>query len=517
MTKIKNKKIIFIAIIIVALAGFLVYRFFLKGNGPNYTLSKASRGVVVKEVSETGTVGIADSRILSFKNAGRIEKIYVKTGEKVEAGQELAKLDTVALYIQLQEAQTVLESAQTKLNKLLAGAGPEEIKVAETRVENAEITLEIAKKNLKNSYETAITTSDSSYSQLYNALDFVREFIEEYVSVYDEDGRKIMAIRDKIEGAGETAKFCLETAKRNPEDEDIETALSIMRNSLETAFDDLETIREISEGVVYREKVSAADKVSLETLKTNINNALTNIISSQQAISSMKLNIETSKANLQEAKNQLDLVKVEPRQEDVDLYQIQIKQAEINISLLQNQIQEATLKSPSAGQAIRINKKEGEVVQPTEVIISFLPSGPFQIEADIYEEDIVDINIGDPVKINLAAFPEETLQGKVISIDPAEKIIADVVYYKVTIDFEESREGIKPGMTADIVIEAEKKENVIAVLKEAVKKTDGGRIVQVLKNGKVEERKIEAGLIGTDYIEVVSGLAEGEEVVIGQK
>ena len=50
-------------------------------------------------------------------------------------------------------------------------------------------------------------------------------------------------------------------------------------------------------------------------------------------------------------------------------------------------------------------------------------------------------------------------------IDPAEKIVDNVVYYEVTIDFSNQAEGIKSGMTADIVIETNKKDNVLMIPK----------------------------------------------------
>ena len=72
-----------------------------------------------------------------------------------------------------------------------------------------------------------------------------------------------------------------------------------------------------------------------------------------------------------------------------------------------------------------------------------LPQSPFQVAVDIYEEDIVKVKIGNPVDIKLTAFPDKIFKGKVIAIDPAEKIIEGVVYYEVTIDFEEAAAGIK--------------------------------------------------------------------------
>ena len=101
-----------------------------------------------------------------------------------------------------------------------------------------------------------------------------------------------------------------------------------------------------------------------------------------------------------------------------------------------------------------------------------------------------------------------------ISIDPAEKLVEGVVYYKVTIDFEKENEAIKPGMTADVVIETAKKEDVLVVPRGALEDKNEKKIVKVLENGQVKEREVETGLEGDQLVEILSGLSEGDQVVV---
>ena len=81
-------------------------------------------------------------------------------------------------------------------------------------------------------------------------------------------------------------------------------------------------------------------------------------------------------------------------------------------------------------------------------------------------------------------------------------------------DFVKTKEVIKNGMTADIVIEVGRKENVLVVPRRAAEKRNGERIVKVFKEDKAEERKIETGLEGDNFFEVISGLKQGEDIVI---
>lgn len=302
-----------------------------------------------------------------------------------------------------------------------------------------------------------------------------------------------------------------------------------MKKGLDDIQDALTSAREATEDPNYRNIVSSASKTALDAQRISINTAFANVTDSQQTIASTKLSnesdINTAQAAVSKAKGQLiiaqdnlALLKAEPSQPDIDLYRAQIKQSEAKIQFLENQIQQASLKSPTDGEVTRVNKRAGEMVQPilAESIISLLPASPFEIEVNIYEEEIVKVGVGDPVNIFLIAFPDQIFQGKVLSIDPAEKLIEGVVYYKVTIGFtEEPPKGVKPGMTTDITIITETRDNVLLIPEGAIYKKGGKMMVKVWKNGTFEEKEIEVGLKGSNnMVEVVSGLTEGEKVVL---
>jgi multidrug efflux pump subunit AcrA (membrane-fusion protein) len=123
--------------------------------------------------------------------------------------------------------------------------------------------------------------------------------------------------------------------------------------------------------------------------------------------------------------------------------------------------------------------------------------------------------IGNPVDISLVAFPDKVFTGKVRMIDPAQKLVNEVVYYEATIDFDQIPEGLRPGMSADLTIKTASRQNVLLVSTDAIQTKDGKTFVQVSKNGKSEEREIQIGLQGSQgFTEVISGLTDGEKVVL---
>ena len=508
-----NKKQIVILIVIFIL--ILLSRNFFRNEETSFVLVEVYRGTISQEVSETGQVKKGNKINLSFKSTGEIKSIYTEVGQEVNIGQVLAKLETSKLEIQLKEAKSALIIAQAELDKLLTGSSDQEIKVAQTKVDNEEIDLEIAEQNLDDAYQDALNVLEDSFLKTYNAQNSVDTVQRNYFTGNNQEGIVVREEEEKIRAAVFQIKSSLDTTKESGLDEDIETALSQVKDELADISDGLKVIREICETVAYRDLVSSVDKTSLNTERNNINDVLTDIVNAQQTTIAKKLAVITAQGELQEAKDDLSLLTAPARQEDITLYEAQLDQAQAQVDILENQIEDANLRSPVRGQIAKIEKRVGEIAQSQDIIITLLPADPFEIEVDIYEEDIVQVKIDNPVNISLIAFPDDIFPGRVISIDPAEKLIEGVVYYKVVIVFEETPERVRSGMTADLIIKVNYRENVLLIPEDAIQKKNGQQIVKIFENEVVEEKEIKTGLLGSDdMIEVISGLEEGEQVIV---
>jgi len=511
------KKIIILLVILVIVV--LIVQGFIKNDEAEFSLVEVVRGNVVQEVSETGQVQMGDSIELGFKNAGTIAAILVEVGDQIWPGANLAKLNTTQLAIERNEAQANLEIAQAKLDQLLTGATPEETQAAQTDLENAQTALADAQRDyqedLSQAQEDAANTLDNAYLKASGALTKVTSIRKTYFNGSDQESITVKDKEDSIESL-------VAQTQQSINNDSVNTALSAVKNYLSDIYDDLGVIRDMTEVANYTDIVSAADKTTLDTERLNINTALTNVIDAQQNITSTRITgetaVNTAQGNLKEAQDDLNLVLADPSQADIALYQAQVAQAQAKFDLLDNKVWEATLRSPVQGQVIKINKEIGEIWQPslTESVVVLLPASPYEVEVDIYEEDIVKMDMGDDVDISLIAFPNDVFQGKVIAINPAEELIESVVYYTITINFSNTPEGIRPGMTADLVIKTDSREDVLVIPEDAIEEKDNKHTVQVYQdNQEVEDREIEIGLQGTDdMIEVISGLTEGEKVII---
>jgi len=501
--KISRTWIIIIAIIVLII-GYYSIKQILKNPLDGYVTEQVSKGEVSQEVSETGSVRATEDFSLSVKGVGKVARINVSVGSSVKKGDVLLQLDSGQISAQLQSAKAALYAANNQYEKLLNGSTVEDVKTYQDAVASA-------KHDLQSSYDSALNVLDDAYSKIYNAYNVVFSLNSDYFYTADQQGIKVSNSKDDINSNMQNVKIYIDKAEASKTQEDIDQAISRTMSALDNVYNDLKIVRDQCDQGVYYLTVSSTDKTSLDTQKTYINTASTSVTGSQQSISAYKI-------ALQKANDNLAFKTANPRSEDINIYKSQVEQAKANVELYQSQLGDNYIYSPIDGKITDVNAKVGETVSPSASIIALLSTEPFQVKVDIYEQDIVNVKTGNTVKINLVAFPKETFEGKVLSIDPAERIIDNVVYYRVTIEFPNQPEGVRSGMTADIVIETNKKNDILRVSKNAVENMGGKEIVQVInKKGKIEDREIVIGLEGTDYYEIVSGLNEGEIVVLSKK
>jgi len=535
---VKSKKTI-LFLIIVAVLGFLVYQLFFRAEAPSYALVEVKRGTVSQEVSETGQIRKGDKINVGFKNPGRIEKIFAEVGKEIKKGDTLAKLETADLAIQLKQAEANMALYQAQLNKLVAGAKSEEIKEYRTAVANAETAFQNALQkladitaqaddNLNTAYEDALITISNSYLKAYNAYIAALDVQKTYFNGNDLQTIIVVESRSALEASLNRVKVCSDSAQANPSKANIDSNLAQIRTELNLISNNLRAIREICEDFNYVNLISSSYKTSLDTQRSNISTAITNLANDQQTIASIKLDNDydinvaratasSSQGSLIVAQDSLNSLVSPPRIEDVNLYQAQVDKAQAEADILKNKIYEASLRSPVEGQITEIKKRAGELVQSSlqDSVFVVIPAVGYEIKADIYEEDVVKMSIGNEVDISLIAFPGQSYKGKVVSVDPAEKIIDGVVYYETIVNFDQVPGEAKPGMTVDLVFKTASKDNVLMIPQAAVRKKEGRTFVEVLRGKDFAEKEIALGLSGKEeMVEIVSGLSEGEKVIL---
>lgn len=185
-------------------------------------------------------------------------------------------------------------------------------------------------------------------------------------------------------------------------------------------------------------------------------------------------------------------------------------------------LQDTVIRAPISGIVIGKPIPAGQTVSPgisnPMVLLTIVDMARMQIEALVDESDIGKIKLNQKVSFTVDAYPEKTFTGKVGIISNKANVQQNVVYYAVLIDVDSPEGLLKPTMTARVSLHIGERNNVIVVPTLAIRDNRGQRFVQVLRKGQSEPEavKITTGMSSEDRIEVISGLSEGDTVVLPQ-
>jgi len=221
---------------------------------------------------------------------------------------------------------------------------------------------------------------------------------------------------------------------------------------------------------------------------------------------------------IEQAKLRLELTETKYADE-IKIAQADIEQARAALNYAEIQLSYATIKAPISGVIASITTQEGENVAvglsaPTFVTIVDL--NRLQVDVFVDETDIGKVKVGQGATFTVDAYPNQEFSGKVIAIYPKAVIQQNVVYYDVVIAISNSDGLLRPDMTASVTIYAEKRESVLTVPNKAIKREDGKKYVYLVEDNKIDKREIKIGWRDSNYTEILTGLKEGERVILGE-
>ena len=209
--------------------------------------------------------------------------------------------------------------------------------------------------------------------------------------------------------------------------------------------------------------------------------------------------------------------------------QAKIVQAKADLDYAEKQRSFAYIYSPVDGVIVTRNVDPGQPVaasfQAPELFTVAKDLKEMQIEVSVSEADIGKIKEGQEVDYTLDGYPDEVFKGKVSQVRISPTTVSNVVTYTVVVSVDNDELILKPGMTANVSIITQKKENVLCVPSIALKyapvtkgeiKRYENQGVWILKGRKPERVEVTTGGSDDTYTEITSGdIEEGDNVIIG--
>lgn len=148
-------------------------------------------------------------------------------------------------------------------------------------------------------------------------------------------------------------------------------------------------------------------------------------------------------------------------------------------------------------------------------IANIKSSGTPSVSVNLSEVDAAKVSTGNKATVTFDALPSKTFTGRVIGINTTGTVSSGVTSYPATIILDSPDDKILPNMSATANIITDIKDNVLLVPTAAVQSNGGQSAVRVVKNGQITSVPVVVGESSDSQTEIVSGLNEGDSVVVG--
>ncbi len=230
----------------------------------------------------------------------------------------------------------------------------------------------------------------------------------------------------------------------------------------------------------------------------------------------------TTKKETEEAKSRLDVAKAEIRiaQSNLDSARIKVEKAETELGYTE-------IRSPLDATVISVFAQSGQTLATTQqvpVLMKLADIDTMKVNAKVSEADVIHIQAGAPVVFTLLGEPGYQFHGQLDAVKLAPVHITDVtesannaIYYYATFKVPNPQRKLRISMTAAVTIILDKRENVLTIPLSALGRMiaqDQYHVTVLRANGEKEQVAVKIGLKDEAKVEILEGLAEGDEVVL---
>ncbi len=502
--------LISVAVVVVVGAG-IAYTVYTNGKAKEELLT-VEPARFLQEVSISGKVVAGQEVDLGFAQGGRVERVTVAVGDRVNAGDVLAEVENDDIVALVAQREATLEAEQAVLASLKSGTRPEEVAIAEADVRAKEAALRQAAQAIVDEIQDAYTTVD----------DAVRVQVDQFMT----NGGSAPQVSFTIPSS--QTELSLENGRREMESvlddwaqdvasisaqSDLTVALRISKERLSKVSGFLLIANSaVNQGgangtVTQAELDSYAVDVGLA--RSSVNAATGALTTAETAWINAGTAVTSSEKNL-------TLKRAGATADDIRAQEARILAARASVDDARAQLRKTRILAPFRGVVTVVDAKVGAVAQANASSVSLQSTGDYSIESYVPEINIALLAPLDTARVTLDAYGTETVfLATLTSIDPAETIKDGVSTYRALFNFTEVDARVKAGMTANVIVVTDDRAGVIQIPQRIVTSRDGAKYVQLKVGESYVERVVETGGVSSGgNIEIVSGLSVGEQVVL---
>ncbi|GAB4111433.1 MAG: efflux RND transporter periplasmic adaptor subunit [Roseiflexaceae bacterium] len=528
----------------IVVAGGFGWQAFNARNATNPTSTvTVGRGTITVTVSGSGTIQPARSLTLPIQVAGTVTEILVDTGDPVQIGDPLVRIDPREYQLQLQQAEATLRSAEARLAEVQGeGATAIEIEQAKLTLRSAEIQLakieegnstaadlRSAQANLQSAQARLQALTDPALADLSSAETRVVQAEAQLQSTRDSTSatksRAELSLQQAVSSLTQ-AQARYATAKQNWEyaqatgNDPIQpdqtsssggtTPNKLTDGEMQQYYDTFvqaEATLKSAEASVAQAQIAYDSARQQETLS---------VAQAEQTLRDARIQLEalrnpspealaSARAAVTQAQAQLDNLRSGGTAKDLATAQIQVDQARLNLEQLtsagsqadlaaaeasvaqaKTQLEQAkldlertTISAPFSGVIASVDLIEGANASSGSQAVTLVDPSALHIDVNLSEVDAAQVQVGQPVELSFDALEGTIIPGTVDQIAPIATVQQNVVTYLVRIAFQPGNAKLKLGMSATGEIQIEQRTDVLIAPSRAIQNQNGRSFVQV--------------------------------------
>ncbi|MBK5654009.1 MAG: HlyD family efflux transporter periplasmic adaptor subunit, partial [Rhizobium sp.] len=507
MSILKNRKskVIFIGVLAVLIIAAAIGMFFAQSksaskNEVKQQITKVIKGDLSITVSGSGPIASSSKSDIYSSVSTNVRKIYFKDGDEVKTGDLIMDLEDFDANLKVKQLENSIAQAQLtqnsnlkylKNNTVIAPISGEitdlQVKAGDNAAKNAILMTITDKSKLKfvvpfnDTYRSKLAKNQAvTVNTLDTTLDDTNT-VTGHISQISQplykttDGSEVYNVEIILDNTSALKEGLIANAEI-----DIAGVKAVSTNSGTLSYTNSMIVRSESGGIVEKVNVEAGQLVKKGTVLAEFQN------------DDLVINKETTALKIEDLYNQLDSAKKQSA-----YYKIY---------------------APMGGVLNLQNIKESDAIKQSQLITTITDYGKMAFDISVDELDIAKIQVGQQVNITidaLAETSEKPLSGVVTEIAMEGTTSSGVTTYPVTIEIKDSK-AVKSGMNADAEILVSTKSNTLYLPVEAVKKNGKSSVVTVKNAEGTTTKKVTTGINNEAFIEILSGLNEGDVVVLPQ-
>ena len=454
---------------------------------PLVRVQTVSRRSLRQEVVAPGFLEAAQVHEVRAPFTTRSVKLLVGLGDRVEAGQVVAELDSsdLALQVSAQEAQVAQLEASLASLRLQQQQAPLQLS---QRIEQARSQLLQAEDNLA----SVLRQNDALRTRLEQARVNLAT-LQERTS----DGAA------QVEAARQALLKAEEAYRADPGNASLREAYEKARDQYDSA---LRQSREAAEQAAVQLRAAYDELAAAEADYARVSGD--NPVAVQLASSQ----VEAARLALQMAEN--EAASGGTVAEQLRAAELNLQATRSNLEVLRAKLARAQLTAPAAGTVLTLAITDGLPAQESQLLLTLGDLDQLKVTIQVDELDITKVQPEQSLTVETNAAPGYLFDGRVTRVAAQATAAGGTSYFPVE-GLVANRDGLlRAGLNAEVVIATAQRENVLVVPLAAVRTENGAESVLVVADFRVEVRPVVTGLRTETDVEILEGLQEGEQVVV---